>query len=150
MSVLVRTIATVLAAAFLAAGCSLFPSDKDETAGWTPERIYKSAHDAMIEGNYTRAVKLFESLEARFPYGRYAQQAMLEGAYANYRANETAAAIDVQGTTANLNIRENVISETRGAAKRVGIRIEKDAKDIALAGNRITGFATDVEDRRAK
>ena len=93
MSVLVRTIATVLAAAFLAAGCSLFPSDKDETAGWTPERIYKSAHDAMIEGNYTRAVKLFESLEARFPYGRYAQQAMLEGAYANYRANETAAAI---------------------------------------------------------
>ena len=31
----------------------------------------------MLEGNYTRAVKLFETLEARFPYGRYAQQAML-------------------------------------------------------------------------
>ena len=34
--------------------------------------------------------KLFETLEARYPYGRYAQQAILEGAYANYRAGETA------------------------------------------------------------
>jgi len=64
--------------------------------------------------------------------------------------NETAAAIDVQGTTANLNIRDNVITETRGAAKRVGIRIGKDAKDITLAGNRVSGFATDVEDCRTK
>lgn len=93
MSAFVRTLAIVLAAAFLAAGCGLLPSGRDETAGWSAERIYKAAHDAMLEGNYTRAVKLFESLEARFPYGRYAQQAMLEGAFANYRANETAAAI---------------------------------------------------------
>jgi outer membrane protein assembly factor BamD len=47
----------------------------------------------MVEGNYTRAIKLYEQLEARFPYGRYAQQAMLESAYANYRAGETAAAV---------------------------------------------------------
>jgi TolA-binding protein len=33
------------------------------------------------------------ALEARFPYGRYAQQAILELAYANYRAGETAAAV---------------------------------------------------------
>lgn len=47
----------------------------------------------MMEGNYTRAVKLFQSLEARYPYGRYAQQAMLEGAYASFRANEVPTAI---------------------------------------------------------
>ncbi len=47
----------------------------------------------MVEGNYTRAIKLYETLEARFPYGRYAQQAILELAYANYRAGETAAAV---------------------------------------------------------
>ena len=46
-----------------------------------------------MQGNYTRAIKLFEALEARFPYGRYAQQAILELAYANYRAGETAAAV---------------------------------------------------------
>jgi outer membrane protein assembly factor BamD len=47
----------------------------------------------MLEGNYTRAIRLFETLEARFPYGRYAQQAILESAYANYRAGETATAV---------------------------------------------------------
>lgn len=73
-------------------GCGL-PDVRDETADWNAERLYRSAHDALLEGNYTRAVKLFESLEARFPYGRYAQQAILEGAYANYRTGETAAAV---------------------------------------------------------
>ena len=38
----------------------------------------RAAHGAMAEGNYTRAVKLFETLESRYPYGRYAQQAILE------------------------------------------------------------------------
>ena len=57
------------------------------------EQMYKLAHDALTQGNYTRAIKLFETLEARFPYGRYAQQAILELAYANYRAGETAAAV---------------------------------------------------------
>ena len=45
-------------------------------AGLIAEQLYQQAHDALIEGNYTRAIKLFESLEARFPYGRYAQQAI--------------------------------------------------------------------------
>src|SRR5206468_2207426 len=74
------------------AGCGLFPDVKDETAGWTAEKIYGTAHDAMLEGNYTRAIKLFETLEARYPYGRYAQQAILEGAFSNWRASEQAAA----------------------------------------------------------
>jgi outer membrane protein assembly factor BamD len=65
----------------------------DETAGWSAERIYQTARDAMSDGNYIRATKLFENLEARYPYGRYAQQAILESAYANYRAGETQAAI---------------------------------------------------------
>lgn len=66
---------------------------QNETATWSAEKIYQTAHDAAKEGNYARAIKLFESLEARFPYGRYAQQAILESAYANYRAGETQAAI---------------------------------------------------------
>ena len=78
--------------AFALAGCGLFPDVKDETAGWSAEKLYGSAHDAMLEGNYTRAIKLFETLESRYPYGRYAQQAILEGAFSNWRANEQAAA----------------------------------------------------------
>jgi outer membrane protein assembly factor BamD len=84
----------VACVAFLAiAGCSLLPDVVDETTNLNAEQLYKLAHDAMVEGNYTRAVKLFETLEARFPYGRYAQQAILELAYSNYRAGETAAAV---------------------------------------------------------
>ncbi len=88
-----RIAALLLACAIMTSGCSLFPdAGKDETAGWSAERIYKEAHDAMTEGNYTRSAKLFETLEGRFPYGRFAQQAILEGAYSNYRMGETEAA----------------------------------------------------------
>jgi outer membrane protein assembly factor BamD len=83
----------VLLVVLVLAGCGLLPEVKDEFANYSAERLYSTAHDAMLEGNYTRAVKLFETLESRFPYGRYAQQAILESAYANYRAGETAAAI---------------------------------------------------------
>lgn len=86
----------VLTAALMVAwlgGCSLLPDVKDETAGWSAEKLYTEAHGAMMEGNYTRATKLFETIEARYPYGRYAQQAILEGAYANWRAGEQAAAV---------------------------------------------------------
>ncbi len=91
-----RSRARIIAVAVLAAalaGCNLLPEVKDETANWSADRIYRTAHDALAEGNYTRAVKFFETLESRFPYGRYAQQALLEGAYANYRAGEAAAAV---------------------------------------------------------
>jgi len=79
--------------AMFVAGCGLLPEVKEETAGWSADRLYKTAHDTMLEGNYIRAIKLFDQLEARFPYGRYAQQAILESAYANWRGNEQAAAI---------------------------------------------------------
>src|SRR6516165_2166262 len=74
-------------------GCNLLPEVKDEYAGLTAEQLYRQGKDAMAEANFTKAVKVFEALEARYPYGRYAQQAILEGAYANYRIGETATAI---------------------------------------------------------
>ena len=88
-----RTILAALAIALLFAGCGLLPDVKDETADWNADRLYQAAHSAMVEGNYIRATKLFDQLEARFPYGRYAQQAILESAYSNWRGNEQAAAI---------------------------------------------------------
>jgi len=92
MSLLIR-FAVAIALAASVAGCDLLPEVKDETAGWTAEHLYKEAHDMLASGNYTRAIKLYETLEGRFPYGRYAQQAILEGAFANYRAGEFATAV---------------------------------------------------------
>jgi outer membrane protein assembly factor BamD len=86
-------VAVMLAVLMACAGCSWFPEVKDETANWTAEKMYEEAHGAMMSGNYTRAIKLFDTLEGRFPYGRQAQQAILEGAYSNYRQGETALAV---------------------------------------------------------
>jgi len=79
--------------ALVVAGCGLFPETKDETANMSAEQLYKQAHDTLVEGNYTKAVKLYDTLESRFPYGRYAQQAILESAYANWKIGETATAV---------------------------------------------------------
>jgi len=47
----------------------------------------------MAEFNYEKTVKLLETLISRYPYGRYAQQALLDIAYANYKQNEPDAAL---------------------------------------------------------
>ena len=75
------------------AGCSLLPEVADETAGWSAQRLYSEAKDNLNEGNYEQAIKLYETLEARYPYGRYAQQAQLEVAYAYYKDQEPISAI---------------------------------------------------------
>jgi outer membrane protein assembly factor BamD len=82
----------VLAAALLlAAACSSKPYD--ETANWTAQELFDEAKDAMTSRDYARAIELFEKLEARYPYGRYAQQAQLEVAYAQWKDGERALAV---------------------------------------------------------
>lgn len=75
------------------AGCGLLPEVKDETAGWSAQKLYSNAKDNLNDGNYERAIKLYETLESRYPYGRYAQQAQLDIAYAYYKDNEPLSAI---------------------------------------------------------
>jgi outer membrane protein assembly factor BamD len=89
-----RVVSLVLLAATLAlGGCGLLPEVKDETSGWSAQKLYAEAKDNLNSGNYERAVKLFETLESRYPFGRYAQQAQLEVAYAYYKDNEPISAI---------------------------------------------------------
>jgi outer membrane protein assembly factor BamD len=76
-----------------AAGCSSLNSTEDETVGWSAQRIYGEAKDKMATRDWPNAIKLLERLEARYPYGRYAQQAQLEIAYANWKDGERASAI---------------------------------------------------------
>ncbi len=75
------------------AGCSLLPEVQDETAGWSAQKLYSEAKDNLNGGNYERAIKLYEILESRYPYGRYAQQAQLDIAFAYYKDNEALSAI---------------------------------------------------------
>jgi len=63
------------------------------TAGWSANKLYAEAKDELQSGNYEQAIKYYEKLEARYPYGRYAQQAQLEIAYAYFKDNEPAQAV---------------------------------------------------------
>ena len=77
--------------ASLVAGCA---NDlQDETAGWSAQRLYGEAKDAMASKDWARAIRYLEKLEARYPYGRYAQQAQLEIAYAHWKDSERALAV---------------------------------------------------------
>ncbi|MBY4945319.1 outer membrane protein assembly factor BamD [Cupriavidus respiraculi] len=73
--------------------CGLLSEQPDETAGWSANKLYSEAKDALDGGDYTRAVKLYEKLEGRYPFGRFAQQAQIDSAYASYKDGETAAAL---------------------------------------------------------
>jgi outer membrane protein assembly factor BamD len=73
--------------------CGLLPKKSEDTKNWSASKYYAEAKAELGEGNYSAAIKLFESLEARYPYGRYAQQAQLEIGYAYYKDSEPAEAI---------------------------------------------------------
>lgn len=77
----------------LLAGCGGFAEKPDETKGMSVSKLYSEAKGELLEGNYENAIKLYETLESRFPYGLYAQQAQLEVAYAHYKSNDTESAI---------------------------------------------------------
>ena len=89
-----RTSLLLAILAFALSACGIFSGkEDDETAGWSAQRLYGEAKDAMKEKQWANAVKYFEKLEARFPYGRFAQQAQLEIAYCHYKDGERASAI---------------------------------------------------------
>ena len=83
--------ALVLGVAALLAACSSTSDDK--TANWSPNKIYAEAKDEMNSGAYDKAVPLFEKLEGRAAGTPLAQQAQLEKAYAQYKANDQAQAL---------------------------------------------------------
>lgn len=88
-------LAGVLALSVSFSGCSIFSqTEKDLTEGWSADKIYTTAREAMTAGDYERAISLYESLEARYPLGNFAQQAQLETAYAYYKYDEADSALD--------------------------------------------------------
>jgi outer membrane protein assembly factor BamD len=82
-------------AAFVAAlvltGCGSMTAD--ETVGWDANKLYTEAKSLMSKKDYEQAIKMFEKLEARYPYGRYAQQAQLDIAYCYFKSGEPDLAI---------------------------------------------------------
>ena len=75
-----------LSAVLLLSACSNTP--KDQTAGWSPEKLYQEARDESSAGAWDKAIGLYEKLEGRAAGTVLAQQAQIEKAYAQYKTNE--------------------------------------------------------------
>lgn len=80
-------ILATLALFSLLSACSWFGGDK--VAPDVPEQqLYDEALSALEADNYSLAVEKLQLLEARYPFGRYSEQAQLELIYAYFRNYE--------------------------------------------------------------
>ena len=74
------------------AGCGPV-KEVDPTADWGVERFYLEARAELESENYLTAIEYYETLESRYPFGKYATQAQIDVAYAYYKFNEPDSAI---------------------------------------------------------
>jgi len=79
----------------LVAGCALATDPKDKTEDWPAGKIYSTGKKALDSGDYETALTYFETLEARYPFGRHAQQAQLDIAYSHFKQSEPDSAIAI-------------------------------------------------------
>jgi len=76
--------------AILLTGCGMFNRDDDDKDGPVPpaEELYAEARAQMAEGDWEDAVETLRRIEAEYPYGEHAMQAMVDTIYAYYRSGD--------------------------------------------------------------
>lgn len=62
--------------------------DEDADEGQPVEAIYERAQRSMQNGNWSGAEQSYKRLVAQYPYGPYTEQALIETAYAQYKAGK--------------------------------------------------------------
>jgi len=89
---LLKTI-ILLSLVIIQSGCFLLPEQIDMTKDWSAGKLYSAGKAALNNADYEGAIDYYEKLIARYPFGRHAQQAQLEMAYAYYKWDEPESAI---------------------------------------------------------
>ncbi|WP_269791969.1 outer membrane protein assembly factor BamD [Stenotrophomonas sp. Iso1] len=88
LSAPVRLTALLLVLVFAATGCHRGDKKKDADEGAPVEQLFEKSHKLMEGGNWSGAENSFKRLIAQYPYGPYTEQAMIESAYAQYKAGK--------------------------------------------------------------
>lgn len=81
----------VFAMLLMTTGCSQSDDDsvfKDMTA----KQIFDEAEEALVDEDYTKAIRYYEALDAMYPFSEYSQQGLLDSIYAYYENEDTALA----------------------------------------------------------
>ena len=84
----------ILLAVLSLVACSSNDELPDIGADAGEQQIYEEAQRYLRNDNYDLAVRSLQQLEARYPFGKYAEQAQLEIIYAHYGAYEHEAAVE--------------------------------------------------------
>lgn len=69
--------------ALVVAGCATQEETSDENK--SERQLYETAQEQLKSGNFSNAVKTLQLLEARYPFGPFAEQSQLEIIYAYHR-----------------------------------------------------------------
>jgi outer membrane protein assembly factor BamD len=86
----IRFIALIVIFAAMTTACS---SDDDKLQDMSEKELYDNAQANLVDESFSVAIKNLQLLEARYPFGAYAEQSQLEIIYAHYRNFEPEAAI---------------------------------------------------------
>ena len=93
--------ALIVSFAVALSGCKSWRDRGVEQA--PPEKLYERAHNMLGSGDFNNAVKVYEALDARYPFSEQARQGRLDILYAYYKSGEKESAVDA----ADQFIREN-------------------------------------------
>ena len=88
----------LLAAVLASTGCSKISKlwkDDDKNEGQPVEVLYERGHDEMRSERWNSAAETFQRLVAQYPYGPYTEQALMETAYADFKAGKHDDAVSV-------------------------------------------------------
>ncbi len=75
------------------AACASSNDKTLEVESWPADKIYHTAYQNLIDSNYSKAIKLYNTLIITYPYGKYAKQGLLDLAYSYYKNDKTELAL---------------------------------------------------------
>ena len=84
-------LALALVAIVASSGCARVKGmfkDEDKNEGLPVSQLYDKAHGHMENGRWSSASETWGRLIAQYPYGPYTEQALMEQAYAEYKAGK--------------------------------------------------------------
>ncbi len=90
MMIRMKNLVAAATLSLVLAGCSSNPEVSPDSSA---AEIYATGQQKLQDGNFKAAIKQFEALDNRYPFGPYAQQVQLDLIYAYYKSAELPMAI---------------------------------------------------------
>ncbi len=91
----VRQLLIVAVAGLAVAGCANDQHD-DEIRGLT--EAYQEAQRSVLAGNYSRGIRIYEAIQARYPFSELSRQIQLQLMYAYYKSGRPELAVSAAET----------------------------------------------------